>query len=325
MTSLDVKIDPGNHDTPFAAPTKVLVVGAGAVGCFYGASLARAGAEVTTVHRSDYAIVANHGVHIDSVDGGDHFRPHRVLRAVEAYGEAPDYLLLTAKVLPGWDQAAWIRPAVAPGTVIVLLQNGVEIEPPMARAFPHQELLSALAFVCVQRTAPGHVRHLGYGRVALGRYPSGPSTAAERLTELFQRGGIPCSTSVDIVTDRWRKLVWNAPFNPLSVLHRATTREIMDHDEWRALARLVMEEVCAIAAACGHPLPPGVVQKNLEDTQRMAAYKTSMLLDFEAGRTMEVEAILGHALAVARRFGVVTPRLDDLYTRLSALNPKDPL
>lgn len=321
MISHPLNVDPAPHDTLSAPPTKVLVVGAGAVGCYYGAKLAAAGAQVSTVHRSDYPAVAAHGIAFDSIDGAFHFRPHRVLRQVSEYGEAPDYLLLTAKVLPGEDPVRLIGPAVTPDTVIVLLQNGVEIEAPVAQAFPHNELLSALAFICVHRTAPGQIRHLCFGRLALGPYPSGDSARAQRLTALFRQGGVPCHTSTNIVTDRWRKLVWNAPFNPISVLNRATTRQIMENPATQALARRVMEEVLAIAAACGHPLTPEIVERNLEDTLRMEAYKTSMLLDFEAGREMEVEAILGHALAAARNHGVHAPCMETLHALLLGLAP----
>ena len=117
--------------------------------------------------------------------------------------------------------------------------------------------------------------------------------------------------------ERWRKLVWDAPFNPISVLGGGvTTREILSDPEGAALSKVVMEEVMALAAADGCALPPEVVQKNLDDTLRMAPYKTSMCLDFERGRPLEVEAILGNAVRLARRLGVRTPHLDTLYTLL---------
>lgn len=307
-----------SQPTADGAPLEVLVVGAGAVGGFYGAQLARAGASVSTVHRSDFDAVRQNGIHIDGLSGPVHFVPRRVLRRVADFPGVPDCILVCLKVLPEVDLAALIRPAVGPETTIVLLQNGVEIEQPVADAFPDNEVVSGLAFICVQRTAPGHIRHTCYGRLTLGRHPSGESACARRLAELFERSGTPCRVSMSVGTDRWRKLVWNAPFNPLSVLLQATTREILAQPETVRLVEAVMAEVCRVAAAAGHPLPEDVVEKNLRETHRMQPYRTSMLLDHQAGRRLEVEAILGHALAAARRVDVPVPHLETLYGLLVA-------
>ncbi len=300
-----------------APPPEILVVGTGAVGGYYGAQLARAGASVSTVHRSDHAAVAKDGIHIDGMKGAIHFTPKRVLKRVGDYPGHPDYILVCMKVLPEAPVAAVIRPAVGPDTVIVLLQNGIEIEPPVAEAFPGHEILSGLAFICVSRTGPGQISHTCYGRLTIGRYPQGESVAAQRLAALFEAVGTPCRVSRSVVTDRWRKLVWNAPFNPISVLLRADTREILQHPETARLVKGVMEEVARLAAAAGYPLPEHVVEKNLQDTRVMKPYRTSMLLDHLAGRRLEVEAILGNAVAAARRCGVDVPRLETLYGLLS--------
>ena len=146
----------------------VLIVGAGAVGALFGSALARQGARVSVVCRSDYDAVSRDGYDIRSKSFGDHrFRPEHVYRSVEDCREPPDYLLLTSKVLESVDRATLIRPAVGPRTVIVLIQNGVDIEPPIAAAFPDNELLSSLAFVAVGRGAPGQVNHLSLGSLIL--------------------------------------------------------------------------------------------------------------------------------------------------------------
>lgn len=305
------------HDSGFVANAKVLVVGAGAVGAYYGAKLAQAGAEVAVVCRSDYAQVAAAGYRFDSIDGPFAFRPAAVYPSVAACPAPPELLLVCTKVLPELDTAALIRPLVGPQTTILLLQNGVEIEEPVARAFPGHELLSGLAFICVSRVAPGVVRHLCFGRLVVGRYPGGESPTAQRLAAGFQQTGVSCTVSADIVGARWRKLVWNAPFNPISVLGGGLdTRAILANPAGRALARAVMEEVCRIATALGHPLGEEVVVKNLADTEVMEPYRTSMLLDHQAGRPLEVEAILGNALAAARRVNLPAPRLETLYALL---------
>ncbi|MEO5370823.1 MAG: 2-dehydropantoate 2-reductase [Magnetococcus sp. DMHC-1] len=315
MTHFDAAKDAKATPTP-----RILVVGSGAVGGYYGGHLARAGLEVSAVCRSDFATVHAQGIRIETPQGGFHFTPASVLRQAADYDGYPDYILVTLKVLPEIVIADLIRPVVGPKTVILLIQNGVDIESAVAAAFPDQEILSGLAFICVSRMAPGVLRHTCYGRLAIGRYPRGESLAARNLAEWFGKAGVPCLVSESIVTDRWRKLVWNAPFNPISVLGGGlTTREIMNSPELTSLARAVMEEVLVTAHAAGHPLPSEVVEKNLAETRTMQPYKTSMLLDHEARRPMEIEAILGNTVRIARALGVAIPRIETLYALLSEI------
>lgn len=293
---------------------KVLVIGTGAVGGFYGSLLARQGVEVSMLARADYEPVREHGirVHSETKLGDHHFRPVQVVRSAEELTEKPDYALLCIKVVEQADRPALLRDALGPDTSIVLISNGVEIEDEVAQAFPSHELISGLAFICVTRTAPGEIWHQAYGRLALGNYPAGLSEKAEALCTVFERSGIGCVPSGDIVAARWQKCVWNAPFNPLSVLSGGlSTRSILGTQE--PLVRAIMEEICRIAAALGHPLPADIVDKQVESTHKMPPYKTSMLLDFEAGRPMETEAILGNAVRAAHRAGVAIPHLETVY------------
>ncbi len=300
-------------------PVRILVVGTGAVGGYYGAQLAKAGAMVATTHRSDFAVVREHGIHIEGIQGSYHFQPAQVLQQVADFDGFPDYILVALKVLGEIATAEIIRPVVGPETTIVLLQNGVETEAGVANAFPNNELLSGLAFVCLSRTAPGHISHTCYGHLTIGRFPNGPSSSAQRLAQLFEKAGTACPVTDNIGLERWKKLVWNAAFNPLSVLGNATTQEILSHPASAQLVQEVMTEVCRVAAAAGYSLPDHIVQKNLEATKRMKPYKTSMLVDYLSGRSMEVEAILGNIIRAARRHCVDVPHLETLYAALSLL------
>ena len=293
----------------------VLIVGAGAVGALFGSALARQGARVSVVCRSDYDAVSRDGYDIHSSVFGDHrFRPERVYRNVADCREPPDYLLLTSKVLESVDRAALIRPAVGPRTVIVLIQNGVDIEPPIAEAFPDNELLSSLAFVAVGRGAPGQVNHLSLGSLILGRYPSGVTPAAQAIAAAFEAGKVPCKLTENVIGARWQKAVWNAVFNPISILGGVLdTNAMLRTDAEVAFARRAMQEVCDVAQAAGHPQSPNLVDQMLATTRQMPAYKTSMALDYENGRPMEIEAILGNTVRVARKVGVATPNLDAIY------------
>jgi 2-dehydropantoate 2-reductase len=302
---------------------RILVVGTGAIGGFYGGKLAQAGASVATLCRSDYEVVKSKGITVASTLGDFHFTPEKVIRDLGEYGPPPDYILVGLKVLPEIDTAKIITEVVGPETAIVLLQNGVEIEEPVVRAFPDNEIISGLAFICATRTSLGHIDHTDFGRLVIGLFPAGKSAKVEELATLFHDSGLLCEVSEDVVTARWRKLVWNAPFNPISVLGGgADTRTMVENRESLELARQVMEEVCSIAEAAGHPLPSEVVQENIDGTRRMSPYKSSMLVDFEAARAMEVEAILGNALKVARRYGIRAPHMESLYGLLKLVDHK---
>lgn len=297
---------------------RILVVGSGAIGAFYGGKLAQAGARVSVVSRSDFDLASKEGFHITSVLGDFRFVPEKVVRHAGEYGQAPEFVLVCTKVIPEADTVELIRPVVGPETVIVLIQNGIEIERPVADAFPENELISCLAFIAVSRIGPARIRHQAYGRLTLGRYPGGSSENAEKLAQMLESGSVPCELTSDVVKARWKKLVWNAPFNPMSVLGGGIDTHVMlERPESARMIREVMKEVCLVAKATGHELESSIIEQNINGTLAMAEpYKTSMLLDFEARRPLEVEAILGNAVRAARREGVSVPRLESLYALL---------
>jgi len=293
--------------------TKVLIIGTGAIGGFYGSLLAKAGADVAVVCRSDYEPVKQHGFIIDShMLGTWTFTPSQVLSNAADYKGTADYVLLCTKVIPSVDRVALVRPAVSADTAVVFIQNGVEIEQEMLSAFPDNEIISGLAFICCNRVKPGEILHLAYGRLALGNLPDAVSHKTRRLCELFRQSGIDCIASENIATERWKKCVWNAPFNPLSVLSGGLpTLDILQSQE--AFVRSIMQEIYNIAEAVGHRLPDTIVDVNIENTYSMPPYKTSMLLDYENGHPMETEAILGNAVRTAKRLGIASPLLDSVY------------
>jgi len=302
---------------------EVLLVGTGAIGGLYGGKLQQAGPRVSALCRSDIRVVKERGIRVSSPWGDFHFVPETVAGDAGDIQGHPDVILVALKVLPEVPIPQIIGPAVGPETVICLIQNGVEIEQEIAVAFPANEIISGLAFVCVSRMAHGVIRHMDYGRLVLGKFPAGLSKKARELANLFESTGVPCTVSERVETDRWEKLVWNASFSPLSVLGGGVdTREILECGQGADLAREVMEEVCRLARANGHALADSVVEKNLEDTRKMKPYKTSMCLDFEAGRPMEVEAILGNAVRAARRVSLEVLRLEALYALLSLVDTR---
>ena len=301
---------------------KVLVIGAGSIGAYFGGRLAQSGAEVSVVARSDYAAVKNSGYAVSSIAGDFHFNPHLVLENAADYPEVADYVILTTKVLPGIDRVGLLRPAIRDSrTVIVLIQNGIDIEPEIKAAFPDNELLSTIAYIGASRPEHGRVLHQGGGTLQTGRYPRGRSAAAERLSAAFASVGVSCEVVEDIVFTRWNKLLWNLPYNPVSVLAGGADTSVMSRgDELEKLCADLMSEVIAVANANGVALNEALAEKQREYTRDFPPYKTSMLQDFEAGRALEVEAILGNTVRAARRCGVSVPRIECCYALLKCVD-----
>jgi 2-dehydropantoate 2-reductase len=298
-----------------AASPSILIVGAGAIGAFYGSALARQGARVSVVCRSDYPQVQREGYRIRSALLGDHrFRPHSVLRNVAEYGSGPDYLIVTVKVLPDVDRVALVRPAIGPRTIMVLIENGIDIESELQDAFPENELLSCLAFIAVARTAQGDIHHQSLGSLVMGRYPGGSTPAALTLASLFEASGVGCKVTDNVIAARWQKAVWNAVFNPISILGGVLdTETILRTSAAHEFVRRAMCEVCEVAAAAGYPMPPQLPEQMIAGTRAMPAYKTSMALDYESGRPMEIEAILGNTVRAGRKHSVAIPALETIY------------
>lgn len=293
----------------------ILIIGAGAVGAFFGSALARQGARVSVVCRSDYAVVKQEGYDIRSKLLGEHrFVPQQTFQSASEAGDAFEYVVLATKVLESVDRIALLRATVRPGTTIVLLQNGVDIESEVAAAFPENELISAIAFIAVSRIAPGTVHHQSEGSLVIGRYPHGDSPRAEQLASMFRANAIPCKVTQDVVAARWQKALWNATFNPISIMGGVLdTSAMLRTPESRNFIRATMAEIAGTARAAGHRLDDTLLDKLIDGTLAMPPYKTSMAVDFEHGRAMEIEAILGNVVRTARRLGFGVPRLETIY------------
>ncbi|WP_370202934.1 ketopantoate reductase family protein, partial [Alloalcanivorax venustensis] len=291
--------------------------GAGAIGSFYGAILKRAGCTVSAVVRSEYDAVKAHGFRFESPLGDISWKPDYLYKDGDRPDSTPDYVILATKVLPGSDRAGLVRPWVGEGTNIVLIQNGLDIERELADAFPDNPIISCLAFIAVSRVAPGEIKHNAYGRLVMGRYPSGLDDHCQALRDLFVEGGIDIKLTEEVVRERWLKCVWNTPFNPLSVLaNGADTYTMLDTPGGEKLVREMMQEVIDAAEADGHPLPPQIIDSNIDGTRKMPAYKNSMALDYLNDRPIELDAILGNVVAIAQKHGVPVPRLETMLAAL---------
>ncbi|MDY6993513.1 MAG: 2-dehydropantoate 2-reductase, partial [Pseudomonadota bacterium] len=206
--------------------------------------------------------------------------------------------------------------------VVLTLQNGLGIEADLAAIVGAQRVMGGLCFLCAQKMAPGHICHLDYGTITLGDYAPGYTAVgiSERMQQIaadWERAGLNMQLTEDLLLTRWKKLIWNIPFNGLSVVLNATTAEMIADDAIRSLVRQIMQEVVCAAAQCSQrQIPDSFIDKMLTDTAKMKSYKTSMKLDYEHSRPLELESILARPLQLAAQVGLELPRITMLYNQL---------
>jgi 2-dehydropantoate 2-reductase len=298
------------------------ILGTGAVGGYYGGLLQKSGREVHFLVRGDYAHIKANGLRVDSPRG------NFLLERVNAYaspGLMPpcDVAIVAWKSTENAHLAEVLPKVLKPGGTVLVLQNGLDPEREAAAAVPGSPILSGLCFLCSRKAGPGWIQHLDYGAITLARYsPEGARgvTAEMRAVEEdLKTAGVEIRLHEDWRGARWRKLVWNIPFNGLCALLGADTARLMRHPAMRVQIGGLMDEVIAGAAACGCPLPGDFRDRMMKDTDAMAAYEPSMKLDRDSGRPMELTAIYGRPLEEIAKAGGKAPLIEALRAQLSFL------
>jgi 2-dehydropantoate 2-reductase len=304
---------------PFSS---IAIVGAGAVGGYYGARLAQHGAGVHFLLRSDYDAVKQHGWTIRSCDG-DFFLPPQGLHVYNDSRAMPrvDLVIVTLKATANDQYERLIAPLLGETTAILTLQNGLGNEEQLAELFSAPRILGGLAFTCINRVAPGEIHHMDHGLIRLGEINGGPSARAGHICDLFNAAGIRCQVLDSLAYGRWEKLVWNIPFNGLGAAMDQSTDRLIATEEGVELVRSIMLEVIAAANAVGVPLERQLATLKIEHTRSMGAYRSSMQVDRQARRPLETEAILGRPLRLARAAGLSVPRLEMLYRMVTLADP----
>ena len=303
------------------------ILGTGAVGGYYGSLLARAGFEVHFLLHSDYEHVAAHGLFVETATGSF------TLPKVHAYRDSRDMppcdvVVVALKSTRNHLLPALLPPVMKDAGVVVMLQNGLGVDEAAAAVVGPQRVLGGLCFLCSNKVGPGHIRHLDFGAVKLGAYAPDPRTPpavsprAEAVAADLRAADVPAQAVADLLLVRWEKLIWNIPFNGLSVVLDATTRQIMENPDGLALASALMHEVAAAARACGRNIPASYIQARLDDTRRMVPYRTSMKIDYDEHRPMEVEAIFGNPMRAAVQAGCSVPLIEGLYHQLRYLDAR---
>ena len=317
---------------------KIAVVGCGALGCFYGARLCQAGQDVHLLLRSDYEMVRDEGLRIRSADG--ELRVHPYAHTAPESIDKCDLVVVGLKTTANDRFAELITPLLDVGTAILCLQNGLGNCEQLAELFGPERVLGGLCFVCLNRTAPGLVHHIAFGKVVLGELGRPPAERTHEIAGLFKNANVPCEVSGNLEKSQWEKLVWNIPFNGLGVAGAADlqaldsagrnmpaklapampTDQLLGDLRWEKWVRGLMSEIIAAANAKGLAIDASLEAQMVNYTRDMGEYRASTLVDFERGQPLEMESMFLEPLRQARATGVAIPRLEALCAVLGRLD-----
>ena len=291
------------------------IIGVGGVGGYYGGKLAHAGNDVHFLFHSDYDYVVANGLKVDSCDGS--FR----LPKVNAYNQATDMpkcdvVLVALKTVNEQLLKELLPPVVTTGTLVVLIQNGIGVESDVQTWLPGIQLAAGLAFICSAKAGPGHVNHQCYGSINIGNYSCSDESKINELLNDLHAAGIEAA-AVEYSEARWKKAVWNMPFNGLTVALNTQTDKLLANPATEQLVRDMMMEVVEASRALGvENVDEAFVEKMMSMTRVMTPYSPSMKLDYENRRPMEINYIYSRPLAIAREFGAPMLRLEMLEAQL---------
>lgn len=319
-----------SRDIPNGHWPRVAVYGAGAVGCYFGARLAQAGAPVTLIARPAHvAAIRREGLLFESAGK----RRHIAIPADSEPGAVreSDIVLFCVKTRDTAEGARALAPLLRPGAIAVSLQNGVDNVPVMREA--GVDALGAVVYVAASMPAPGHLLHGGRGDLVVGEFGCSPSPGkrstgehaasarARTVAALFERAGVACRLEVDIRSELWTKLVMNCAFNAISALGRSNYGRMLADTDTRALMHALVTECVAVAQADGVRLPG--IDEQYEAAMRlgeaMAPASSSTAQDLARGRPTEIDSLNGYVARRGAKLGVATPANQALATLVRLL------
>jgi 2-dehydropantoate 2-reductase len=299
---------------------KVAVIGSGSVGLYYGGKLAADGRDVHFLLRSGFDEASQSGISIFSLNSETvHLDRPKIFRDVRQIGPC-DVVIVALKSTSNRALENLVPSLLHDGTILLTLQNGLGNEELLAALFGAERVVGGLCFVCLTRRTAASVDHFGHGMLSIGEYCGSPLGRTRLLVEAFCQSGIDARLVADLATERWRKLVWNIPFNGLAVAEGGlTVDKILGDPVLKARCEALMNETITAATALGHPIEKQYADLQIERTYPMGSYQPSTLVDWLAGRELETEAMWGEPLRRAKTIGLSLPHLQLLYERLKQL------
>ena len=294
------------------------IIGMGAIGGYYGGKMAYSGKEVHFLSHSDYQFVKEKGLYIDSCDGSFHLEH---INAYQYSKDMPkcDVVLVGLKTINNHLLPELLTPLLHERTVVVLIQNGIGVEADVQKMFPDTQLVAGLAFICSAKTEPGRVSHQCYGSINLGNYSCKDERVFEAILNDFTNAGIQAA-SVPYEEARWKKAVWNMPFNGMTVALNTRTDLLLKNPSTRQLIRDLMMEVVGASRALGiSGVDEAFVEKMIQMTDEMTPYSPSMKLDYDFHRPMEIHYLYTRPIEIAREAGFRMHKLEMLESELRFL------
>jgi 2-dehydropantoate 2-reductase len=294
------------------------VIGTGAIGGYYGAKLAYAGQEVHFLLRSDYEYVKQHGLQVDSCNGSFHLTD---VNAYQHTADMPqcDVVLVCLKSVNNSKLQSLLPPLLHSHTLVVLIQNGIGVEEDVQKMFPDVQLAAGLAFICSAKTKPGIVNHQCYGSINLANYSCHDEELMQTVVDEFRAANIETGL-VEYHEARWKKAVWNMPFNGMTVALHTQTDQLLKNKATRQLIREQMMEVVNAAQHLGvKNLDEAFVDKMIETTDAMTPYSPSMRLDYDFHRKMEIYYLYTRPIEISREAGFRMQKLEMLEAELRFL------
>lgn len=281
---------------------KYAIIGTGALGGYYGGQLAHAGQDVHFLFHSDYEFVKGHGLKIDSIKGNFH------LPQINAYATTQqmpicDVVFVCLKTNNNNLLKELLPPIIHKNTVVVLIQNGLGIEEELASIFPNLSIAGGLAFICSSKIENGHIGHFDLGSLTLASFQGENEEILNQVCVDLNQANVPATLSLNLQKSRWQKLVWNIPYNGMTVVLNTTTDRLMKQPNSRQLIRDLMQEVVEAARSCGVEIENEFADKMMHSTDKMTPYAPSMKLDFDAKRPMEITAIYTNPIQMALKEG----------------------
>jgi 2-dehydropantoate 2-reductase len=301
---------------------RIAVMGAGAVGGYFGTRLAASSNQVVFIARGSHlTALRGNGLAVESFQGNLHLRDAVFTGDPNAVGPV-DLILFCVKSYDTEAVAQSLGPMVGPQTVILSLQNGVDNADKIVRLWENHHVLAGVVYIASQLFEPGRIKHSAGGKIVFGAQDGQAHVVTEAVERLFSSAGISCEVSRDIRAIQWRKLLWNAPFCAISCLTRATVKEIIESDSLTKLALDCMAEVREAATTQAVALSPGLFAETLHFSKGLGAFKPSMLQDLEAGKPLEFEAFNGIVVNLLQQAGTQASINQVFYAALKYLDQR---
>ncbi len=301
---------------------QIMMVGAGSVGGFFGAHLAKQNPNISFLLRpKTLAAVEKRGLTVRSAGGAFTVQPTAASDPRQL--SRPDLVILGVKAYDLDEVLTQLEPVLSPKTVILTLQNGIDAEDRVIARLGRDCVVGGVAYIYSKIAAPGLIDHYKKGTVAIGELMGHESSRLLQIRDLFVAAGIPCHLSKDIRRSKWEKMCWNCVFNPLTVLINDKVSKALDHPEMMGVIRQIVGEIAAVSAALKVPLPSDMPERVVKATQEIRDIHTSMYDDWKAGRETEIRYLNGYIVEQGKAFGIPTPVNEALTAMIKTLTEKD--